>query len=140
MKSLRVFLVLSVLVSVLVGFAASSSVQAARSVPYELAWEFELPGLNLSSSPVIADIDSDGRNEIVFGHRDGILRAFEADGSLKWEASAVPGPSQEWCRPQSTPSAIDSSPAVADIDGDGIFEVVVGIGSAREVGAIRTAA
>ena len=130
MKSLRVFLVLSVLVSVLVGFAASSSVQAARSVPYELAWEFELPGLNLSSSPVIADIDSDGRNEIVFGHRDGKLRAYESDGSLKWEASAVPGPSQELCWPQSTPSAIDSSPAVADIDNDGVFEVVVGVGSA----------
>ena len=130
MKSLGVFLVLSVLGSVLVGFAASSSVQAARSAPYELAWEFELPGLNLSSSPVIADIDSDGRNEIVFGHRDGKLRAYESDGSLKWEASAVPGPSQELCWPQSTPSAIDSSPAVADIDNDGVVEVVVGVGSA----------
>ncbi|MCQ3808240.1 MAG: FG-GAP-like repeat-containing protein [Acidimicrobiaceae bacterium] len=127
---MRVFSVLSVLASVLVGIAATSSVQAARSVPVELTWEFELPGLNLSSSPVIADIDSDGRNEIVFGHRDGKLRAYEADGSLKWEAPAVPGPSQESCQPQSRPSAIDSSPAVADIDGDGVFEVVVGVGSA----------
>ncbi len=130
MKSLRVFLVLWVLASVLAALVVSSPVQAARSVPFELAWESELPGLNLSSSPVIADIDSDGHNEIVFGHRDGRLRAYESDGGLKWVTSAVPGPSQEMCRPQSWPSAIDSSPAGADIDSDGVFEVVVGVGSA----------
>ena len=126
--SLRASLVsLLALAGVLV---ATAPAQAARSVPFEKAWELEISGLNMSSSPVIADIDSDGRNEIVFGHRDGKLRAYEADGSLKWEAPAVPGASQEPCQQQFTPSAIDSSPAVADIDGDGVFEVIVGVGSA----------
>ncbi|MCQ3807419.1 MAG: FG-GAP-like repeat-containing protein [Acidimicrobiaceae bacterium] len=106
------------------------SMVAAQVAPWEEVWEIELPPYNLTSSPVIADIDSDGRNEIVFGHRDGHLRAFEADGSLKWATPAVPGPSRSGCLSQSTPSAIDSSPAVADIDNDGTFEVVVGVGSA----------
>ena len=117
-------------IAVFAGVMAATPAQGARSVPFEKVWEFEIPGLNQSSSPVIADIDSDGRNEIVFGHRDGKLRAYEGDGSLKWEAEAVPGASQEACQQQSTPSAIDLCPAVADIDGDGVLEVVVGVGSA----------
>lgn len=98
--------------------------------PYTKAWSFYLDGWNRSSSPVIADIDSDGQNEIVFGHQDGILRAYEGDGRFKWSTPAIPGINEEQnCNPQLTPSAIDSSPAVADIDGDGDVEVVVGLGS-----------
>ena len=98
--------------------------------PYIKAWSFNLDGWNRSSSPVIADIDNDGQNEIVFGHQDGILRAFEGDGRLKWSTRAIPGINEEQnCNPQLTPSAIDSSPAVADIDADGDVEVVVGLGS-----------
>ncbi|MCY4457750.1 MAG: FG-GAP-like repeat-containing protein [Acidimicrobiaceae bacterium] len=97
---------------------------------YEKAWETRIAGSNRKSSPVIADIDSDGRNEIVFGHSDGKLRAYETNGELRWEVQAVPGPSQENCATQNWPSAIESSPAVADIDGDGVFEVIVGVGSA----------
>lgn len=119
-----------------VGFA-NAPAHGTQSVPYERFWDAEVPGLDVShsSSPVIADIDSDGRNEMVFGHRDGYLRAYEADGSLKWAVPAVPGVNKDECVPQSTPSAIDSSPAVADIDDDGVFEVVVGVGSA--VGVAR---
>ncbi len=95
---------------------------------YTQAWEFELAGWNRSSSPVIADIDADGQNEIVFGHQDGYLRAYEADGSLKWSSPALPGMGPD-CPAQTGPTAIDSSPAVADIDHDGTPEVVVGVGS-----------
>lgn len=129
-RSISVFFPI-VLVSVLSGYSPVRG-HGVGSVPYEMVWETEVPGMGLShsSSPVIADIDADGRNEAVFGHRDGILRAYEADGSLKWAAAAVPGVNLEECLPQSTPTAIDSSPAVADIDSDGVFEVVVGVGSA----------
>lgn len=122
------------------GFALAASMLAphlpvriasgATATPYSKSWSFTIDGWNRSSSPVIADIDGDGRNEIVFGHQDGMLRAYEGDGSLKWETPAIPGINAEQkCTPQTTPTAIDSSPAVADIDGDGAAEIIVGVGS-----------
>ncbi len=83
---------------------------------------------NRSSSPVIADIDADGVNEVVLGHQDGYLRAYEGDGSLKWASAAIPGIGPG-CNAQATPSSIDSSPAVADLNEDGNPEVIVGVGS-----------
>ncbi|MDG1410137.1 MAG: FG-GAP-like repeat-containing protein [Acidimicrobiales bacterium] len=106
---------------------ATSECEGSTSMYCE-EWVFHLDGWNRSSSPVIADIDADGLNEIVFGHQDGKLRAYEADGTLKWESLAVPGVAPG-CTSQTSASAIDSSPAVADLDKDGIPEVVVGVGS-----------
>jgi len=103
---------------------------AAGPDPYSKSWAFLITsGWNRSSSPVIADIDNDGANEVVFGHQDGLLRAYDQNGLLEWAAPAVPGLAAE-CNPQSTPSSIDSSPAVADLDADGTPEVIVGVGSA----------
>ena len=100
------------------------------ATPYTEAWSIVLDGWNRSSSPVIADVDDDGRNDVIFGHQDGILRAYEGDGTLKWATPAIPGINKEQdCHPQQTPTAIDSSPAVADVDNDGDTEVVVGLGS-----------
>ena len=62
------------------------------------------------------------------GHQDGVLRAFEADGTLKWSSPAIPGVNTG-CNAQTTASAIDSSPAVADLDQDGTAEIIVGVGS-----------
>jgi hypothetical protein len=105
-----------------------STAPAQSATPYNKEWAFLLDGWNRSSSPVIADIDADGANEVVFGHQDGKLRAYEADGTLKWVSAAVPGIGPG-CHGQSGASAIDSSPAVADIDKDGTPEVIVGVGS-----------
>ncbi len=101
---------------------------AAAVGGYTKRWGILLDGWNRSSSPVIADIDADGVNEIVFGHQDGKLRAYEADGTLKWSTPAIPGVGAG-CMVQDSATAIDSSPAVADLDLDGIPEVVVGVGS-----------
>ena len=61
------------------------------------------------------------------GHQDGVLRAFEADGTLKWSSPAIPGVNTGCAL--ATASAIDSSPAVADLDQDGTAEIIVGVGS-----------
>lgn len=92
------------------------------------SWYDVLPGQNRHSSPVVADIDGDGQNEVAFGHQDGTIRMYEGDGSLGWQAEAVPGIGTG-CNSQSSSSAVDSSPAVADHDNDGIPEVIVGFGS-----------
>ena len=107
--------------------------QDSEQQPYRRVWSRKDPGLNRSSSPVIADIDRDGVNEIVIGHQDGMLRAYEGNGSLIWRSKAIPRPDAEGsCSAQSTPSSIESSPAAADIDHDGEIEVIVGVGSTTD--------
>ena len=124
----RRFLVATTTLALLATALAWSPAAAGSVAPYEKDWAMLIDGWNRSSSPVIADIDADNQNEIVFGHQDGSLRAYEGDGTLKWSTAAVPSVGAG-CNGQSGASAIDSSPAVADIDEDGTPEVIVGVGS-----------
>ncbi len=74
------------------------------------------------SRPALADLNGDGRPEVILALSDGKLYVYGADGAL------LGG----W--PQSIGDAadafgnhvIDSSPVVADLDGDGTLEIVVG--------------
>ncbi len=132
-QHLKVKIKRSVGVFALLFFASqniSSTANAAFEDPIVESWKVVIDGWNRTSSPVIADIDNDGKNEIVLGHQDGMLRAYDDNGALKWEVPAIPGVNKRICRSQSAPTAIDSSPAVADIDGDGVIEIIVGLGSA----------
>jgi hypothetical protein len=103
---------------------------------YIYAWSYTgglLPGWpydnkdSVWSSPALADIDMDGVKEVIIGADStggsdwpypagGLLYAFNGDGST---CAGFP----LW-----TPEVIWSSPAVADIDGDGYYEIVVGTG------------
>ncbi len=64
------------------------------------------------SSPALADLDSDGRLEIIVGSLAGYVYAWDCDGRLL----------EGW--PQKAQQGITSSPAVGDLDGDGYPEVV----------------
>ncbi|MEM9466057.1 MAG: S-layer homology domain-containing protein [Actinomycetota bacterium] len=112
--------------AVLTAGLATAPASAAPLYPQD--WALAFDGWNRSSSPLIADIDADGQNEIVVGHQDGLLRAYEANGTLKWSTPAVPGVNAG-CNAQTTATAIDSSPAIGDLDLDGTPEIVVGVGS-----------
>ena len=69
------------------------------------------------SSPVLADLNSDSKPDIIVGGSDGRIHVYEQDGTKLWEYDT------------GEDAAIESSPAVSDIDGDGNMEVVFGAGS-----------
>lgn len=71
----------------------------------KLLWTVE--GVN-GASPVIADIDGDGKNEIL-GAMDNALIAVSAKGKVLWKLE--------------TPRTIDSSIAVADANEDGVNDI-----------------
>ena len=66
------------------------------------------------SSPALADLDGDGRAEIIVGDDGGLLHVFTQDGR---ELAGFP---------QQTGSLIEASPAIGDVDGDGAPDIVVG--------------
>ena len=63
-------------------------------------------------SPVLGDLDNDGALEVVVTSNDGLVYAWNGDGS------AVAG----W--PQSAGSPLVDSPALGDLNGDGLLEVI----------------
>jgi FG-GAP-like repeat len=96
----------------------------ASAAPPSPAWSHTFGGWNRSSSPTIADVDGDGRNDIVHGHQDGWLRVLDA--ATGTNLPGWPQPNQVWAN---VATAIDGSPAVADLDRDGANEIVVPGGS-----------
>ncbi|MBN2006010.1 MAG: VCBS repeat-containing protein [Anaerolineae bacterium] len=75
------------------------------------------------SSPALADLDRDGRLEVIIGvdaHDPGIggyLHVF------RYDATEMPG------FPKGIDQTIYSSPAIADLNGDGWLDIVVGTGN-----------
>jgi outer membrane protein assembly factor BamB len=66
------------------------------------------------SPPSIADIDGDGKAEILVGDFEGYLNCFTVDsGNLKWRI------------PVDTNSAIEASPALVDVNNDGHPDIIV---------------
>ncbi len=68
----------------------------------------------------IADINGDGKNEIITGHGGGLISVLSGDGYF------LPG----W--PQTPREATVRSVEVADLEGDGKKEIIVGLGVGDE--------
>jgi hypothetical protein len=76
-------------------------------------------GNSRSPSPALVDMNNDGEHEIVIARTDGQITILNNDGSLYpgWTAVRFT---------EMTSSATESSPVVADLNGDGLLEIVIG--------------
>ena len=76
-------------------------------------------GPGIFSAPVLADLDQDGKKDIIVTSADGSIYAYDFNGHAKsgWPVKIMMG---------GTVQKIISSPAVYDLNGDGIPDVIFG--------------
>lgn len=80
----------------------------------------------VTASIATADLDGDGKLEVVFGDEAGVLYCCGADGQQRWRINFK----QSLSAPEYGDRLV-APPAIADLDGDGDLEMVVGL-RARE--------
>lgn len=79
-----------------------------------------IPNLSPAGTPIIADIDGDSDNEIIFGSTSGLNKNIYA---LNMDLTKVLG------FPLKTDEIAYCVPSISDIDGDGKNEIVLGVGA-----------
>jgi outer membrane protein assembly factor BamB len=96
-----------------VNSAATSLVADFHEAP-SLRWSFDLPVFDAGTYPVAADLDRDGRLELIVGDAQGTIYCLNAaSGTLRWS--------------RQLPSFFKwGSPVLVDLDLDGDRDIVVG--------------
>ena len=93
--------------------------------PYgTLRWRSDIGGV-ATSSPALADIDGDGKLETIIGAWDGKVYCLDENGYHQWSTMLVDRDGNSFETMGKT-AAVKSSPTVADIDGDGDLEILIG--------------
>lgn len=70
---------------------------------------------NPAQAPALADLDNDGRLEVIVTLMDGTLRAYKYDGRLIWQYNFAQGQ-----------TLFASEPVVGDVNSDGQLDIVFG--------------
>lgn len=69
--------------------------------------------VDVTPAPAVADLDADGKKEILFPAYDGVLYAVHSDGALFWEFSFA-----------DLGTRFATEPVVADLNNDGVPEIL----------------
>jgi hypothetical protein len=90
---------------------------AASGTPLP-GWPVATPG-RVVASPAVADVNNDGRNDVVVATEGGYVEAFSGSGQRLWAAcNAI---NDSFCGPG---YATHGQATIADIDNDGVLDVV----------------
>jgi hypothetical protein len=99
-------------------FHADATRQPGFESPFETDGPlvYDDPGANIldvTPAPAVADLDRDGKKEIIFPSYDGNMYAVRSDGKLMWKFSFAKNGAR-----------FASEPVVADLNNDGLPEVL----------------
>jgi hypothetical protein len=112
------FIVLGLL-TLTIGSKAEAEVTALSGFPINLYKQMYTP------SPALLDISGDGKPEIFGATGNGYAFSLDYQGNVLWETEL---PSATCKQLANASNRSHSSPAIADLDGDGDFELMVGYG------------
>ncbi|MDJ0753729.1 MAG: FG-GAP-like repeat-containing protein [Ardenticatenaceae bacterium] len=118
-KQFFIFILLVGGVLIGVGLATKTAAAAQQTAK----WRKALPGNAQTSSPVLEDINNDGRQDVVVGTDNGWVIAFSHSGTELWRRNLAPfyGVSSQ---------LVFGSITAADIDNNGDMEIIVPTGDA----------
>jgi outer membrane protein assembly factor BamB len=82
----------------------------------------------LLAPPIVADINNDGKKEIIFGTKDGRLTVLSLDNKELWsyQIREELGLIDEMFLDHEIINSINATPAIADLTGDGYLNIVFG--------------
>jgi outer membrane protein assembly factor BamB len=98
-----------------------------RSGRLDRRWDFDAQGA-ITSAPLVADVDGDGKKEIVFGTKKGKLFVLDLDAGIKWfyDTNDKMDEVELMFLDTEEASSIGAPPNIGDLDGDGKHELVFG--------------
>ena len=98
---------------VVVGSRETGAVSALDGKTGEMVWEFNA-GYQIVRNLAVGDINADGKTEVVFNTRNGTLWVLDNTGKLIWRKD-LSGGGELYC-----------APTIAEINGDGKLEILLG--------------
>ncbi|MBC7228935.1 MAG: VCBS repeat-containing protein [Actinobacteria bacterium] len=110
-----------ILFGIILALSAALALPARRAAAYtyppgwRLEWVHDMGSMFKHSSPTLADIDGDGRREVLIGNSNGHFYCVDAGGGIRWDFY--------------TGAPIQSTPMAVDCDGDGRLEIFFGCDS-----------
>ncbi len=115
----RIALALSLLIASALGLFSTippsdfrQSLAAVSPPGWAKVWSVNIGSRFEHASPTIADIDGDGKQEILVGNTNGVFYCLDINGNIRWTYN--------------TGAKIQSTPLAVDCDGNGTLEIFFG--------------